>query len=73
MTVINLQKKSVRKRALHHNARSVIFAHNHPSGDKEASKADLKITKTLKELLTVIDVDVVDHFVIAAGNATSIL
>ena len=65
--------REVIMRAVYYNAKSVIFAHNHPSGNKEASSDDLEITKTLKEILRAIDVDVVDHFVIAAGNATSIL
>jgi len=55
------------KRALHHNAASVILAHNHPSGVAEPSRADEALTRTLKEALALIDVRVLDHFIVAAG------
>lgn len=47
------------------NAAAVIFAHNHPSGHCEPSKADLEITRTLKEALALVDVRVLDHFVVS--------
>ena len=52
------------KRALHHNAAAVIAAHNHPSGVAEPSQADERITQKLKDALNLIDVRVLDHFVI---------
>lgn len=61
--------REVVKRALHHNAASVIFAHNHPSGIAQQSQADEMITKQLKEALALVDVRVLDHFIVA-GNAT---
>jgi DNA repair protein RadC len=57
------------KRALHHNAAAVVFAHNHPSGVAESSGADELLTKALKEALAQIDVRVLYHFVVA-GNAS---
>ena len=61
--------REVLKRALHHNAASVIFAHNHPSGIAQQSQADELITKQLKQALALVDVRVLDHFIVA-GNTT---
>ena len=63
--------REVVKRALAHNAGGVIFAHNHPSGVAEPSRADEAITHTLKQALALIDVRVLDHFVVAAGGGVS--
>jgi len=56
--------REVVKEALKHNAAAVIFAHNHPSGVAEPSHADEQITKRLKEALALVDIRVLDHFVI---------
>lgn len=61
--------REVVKRAIHHNAASVIFAHNHPSGATQQSTADEQITQQLKQALALIDVRVLDHFIVA-GNQT---
>ena len=63
--------REVVKRALHHNAASVIFAHNHPSGIAQQSQADEMITKQLKQALVLIDVRVLDHFIVAGNNTLS--
>lgn len=63
--------REVVKRALQHNAGAVILAHNHPSGDPEPSDADRRITDRLKEALGLIDVQVLDHFVIGQEPAIS--
>lgn len=63
--------REVVKRALHHNAAAVILAHNHPSGTPEPSVADERITVRLKEALALIDVRVLDHFVIGATSMVS--
>ena len=63
--------REVVKRALHHNASAVIFAHNHPSGVAEPSTDDEAITRRLRESLGLVDVRVLDHFVVAAGTAVS--
>jgi DNA repair protein RadC len=54
---------------LYHNAASVIFAHNHPSGIAEQSRADELITQALKKALDLLDIRVLDHFIVA-GNQT---
>lgn len=51
--------------ALRHNAASVIFAHNHPSGSCEPSTADHQLTRHLKDSLALIDIRVLDHFIVA--------
>ena len=63
--------REVIKRALHHNAASVIFAHNHPSGIAQQSQADELITKQLKQALALVDVRVLDHFIVAGNNTLS--
>ena len=69
LTQTSVYPREVVKRALHHNAASVIFAHNHPSGIAQQSQADELITKQLKEALALVDVRVMDHFIVA-GNTT---
>lgn len=56
---------------LEKNAAAVIFAHNHPSGDLVASKSDILLTKTLKQTLKLIDVNVLDHFIVTKNKAQS--
>ena len=52
------------KQTLKYNASALIFAHNHPSGIAEPSEADKQITQRLKDALGLIDVRVLDHFVV---------
>jgi len=59
--------REVVKKALHHNAAAVIFAHNHPSGIAEPSSADKHITEKLKQALALFDIRVLDHFIIGDG------
>ena len=59
------------QRALELNAAAVILFHNHPSGVAEPSPSDEALTRQLKEALTLIDVRVLDHFVVAAGESVS--
>ena len=59
-------------RALAINAASVVLAHNHPSGSAQPSRADEAITRTLKAALGLIDVQVLDHFVVTTSQATSL-
>jgi DNA repair protein RadC len=63
--------REVVKRALHYNAASVIFAHNHPTGIAQQSRADELITKQLKQALDLVDVRVLDHFIVAGNNTLS--
>ncbi|MDQ3563864.1 MAG: DNA repair protein RadC [Pseudomonadota bacterium] len=63
--------REVVKRALLHNAAAVILAHNHPSGIAEPSSADKALTERLRSALELIDIRVLDHFVIGEGDIVS--
>lgn len=63
--------REVARRCLAHNAAAVIFGHNHPSGNGEASAADRAVTSRLKQALALIDVRMLDHFVIGDGAPLS--
>lgn len=63
--------REVVKRAIELNAAAVIFAHNHPSGAAEPSRADEALTQTLKSALRLVDVRVLDHFVVGRGAVVS--
>lgn len=67
----NVYPREVIKKVLHWNAAAVIFAHNHPSGVAEPSAADKDITDQLKAALHLIDVRVLDHFVVGDGEVVS--
>jgi DNA repair protein RadC len=54
-----------------HAAGSVILAHNHPSGGLEPSRADELLTQTLKQALQLVDVKVLDHFIVGRDQCTS--
>ena len=73
LTQTSVYPREVLKRALHHNAASVIFAHNHPSGIAQQSQADELLTKQLKQALALVDVQVLDHFIVAGNNTLSFL
>ena len=64
--------REVVRRALQHNAAALILAHNHPSGIAEPSQADIAITRKLKEAMSLIDVRVLDHFIIGDGYSISL-
>ncbi|MCB1906485.1 MAG: DNA repair protein RadC [Rhodocyclaceae bacterium] len=59
--------REVVKKALAHNAASVIFAHNHPSGSTEPSATDISLTRCLKSALALVDVGVLDHFIVGSA------
>ncbi|WP_051952657.1 RadC family protein [Xenophilus azovorans] len=64
--------REIARRALLHNAAALIVAHNHPSGAAEPSRADEALTSALKASLSLLDVRVLDHLVIAGNQATSL-
>jgi DNA repair protein RadC len=64
--------REVARRALAHNAAAVIVGHNHPSGNPEPSAADRAVTARLKQALALVDVRLLDHFVIADGPPVSL-
>lgn len=63
--------RQVVKRALAHNAAALILTHNHPSGVAEPSQADRVLTQRLKEALALVDVRVLDHFIVGDGEPLS--
>jgi DNA repair protein RadC len=71
LTQTSVYPREVVKLALTLNAASLILAHNHPSGVCEPSRADEALTQTLKAALSLIDVRVLDHMVVAGGTVLS--
>lgn len=71
LTQTSVYPREVVKAALRWNAAAVIFAHNHPSGVAQLSMADELLTRQLKDALALIEVKVLDHFVIAGTAAVS--
>ena len=69
LTQTSVYPREIVKAALKANAAAVIFAHNHPSGAAQPSQADELLTRNLKEALALVDVKVLDHFIVA-GNQT---
>lgn len=67
----NVYPREVVKRVLIHNAASVMLAHNHPSGVAEPSNADRVITNVLKQALALVDVRVLDHFIVGDESVLS--
>jgi DNA repair protein RadC len=68
----SVHPREVVRRALHHNAAAVIFAHNHPSGVSEPSQADARLTRQLREALGLVDVRVLDHIIVGEGEPRSL-
>jgi DNA repair protein RadC len=71
LTQTSVYPREVVKAALRANAAAVIFAHNHPSGALQPSQADELLTRNLKEALALVDVKVLDHFIVAGTGALS--
>jgi len=67
LTQTSVYPREVVKRALAHNAGAVILAHNHPSGLAEPSRADEVLTSSLKQALALIDVKLLDHFIVTGS------
>jgi DNA repair protein RadC len=71
LTQTSVYPREVVKRALFHNAAAVIFAHNNPSGVAEPSQSDRMLTDALKQALSLVDVRVLDHFIVAGSACLS--
>lgn len=71
LTQTSVYPREVVKAALNANAAAVILAHNHPSGVAQPSAADELITRQLREALAVVDIRVLDHFIVAGTSALS--
>ena len=71
LTQTSVYPREVVLRALQHKAAAVVLAHNHPSGTVQPSRADEALTQTLKAALALVDVRVLDHLIVAQGEALS--
>ncbi len=71
LTQTSVYPREIVKRSLYFNAAAVIFAHNHPSGVAQPSQSDELLTRSLKDALALVDIKVLDHFVIASNAVLS--
>jgi len=71
LTHTSVYPREIVKAALRRNAAAVILAHNHPSGVAEPSVADLRLTSALVQALSLVDIRVLDHFVVAGNQVHS--
>ena len=71
LTQTSVYPREVVKTALRYNAAGVIFAHNHPSGVAEPSRADELLTQTLKQALSLVEIKTLDHFIVAGSRTVS--
>jgi len=71
LTQTSVYPREVVTQALAHNAASVVLTHNHPSGALHPSRADELLTQTLKNALALVDVRVLDHFIVGGNQAVS--
>jgi DNA repair protein RadC len=71
LTQTSVYPREIVKAALAANSAAVILAHNHPSGVAQPSQADELLTRNLKEALALVDVRVLDHFIVAGGQSIS--
>lgn len=73
LTQTSVYPREVVRRSLALNAAAVILAHNHPSGVPEPSRADEMLTASLKTALSLVDIRVLDHFIVARDGVVSML
>ena len=71
LTHTSVYPREVVKAALSHNAASVLLAHNHPSGTPDPSESDLLLTRALVQAMALVDIRVLDHFVVAGAHVHS--
>lgn len=71
LTQTSVYPREVVKAALRHNAAAIVLSHNHPSGVAEPSIQDQALTRTLAEALSLVDVKVLDHFIVAGCSTLS--
>lgn len=71
LTQTSVYPREVVLRALHHQCAAVVLAHNHPSGSVQPSRADEALTQTIRSALALVDVRVLDHVIVAAGDSLS--
>lgn len=68
----SVHPRVVVQKALGHNAAAVIAYHNHPSGVAEPSQADIRITTRLKEALALVEIRLIEHYIVSAESGTSL-
>ena len=73
LTQTSVYPREIIKRALTHNAAALILAHNHPSGVAEPSQADRLLTRKLADALALVDIRVLDHFIVAGASSLSFM
>lgn len=71
LTHASVYPREIVKASLAHNAASILLAHNHPSGTPEPSSADQTLTQSLKQALALVDIRVLDHFIVAGRHVYS--
>ncbi|VGO08733.1 DNA repair protein RadC [plant metagenome] len=71
LTQAAVYPREILKLALQHNSAALMMVHNHPSGQAEASQADVQLTKAVQQALTLIDVRLLDHFIVAGAEVVS--
>ena len=71
LTQTSVYPREIVKTSLSYNAAAVILCHNHPSGVSEPSAADRSLTRALTDALALVDVRVLDHFIVSAGDGMS--
>lgn len=71
LTQTSVYPREIVKVSLEYNAAGVIFSHNHPSGVAEPSQADRWLTEQLRQALALVDIKVIDHFIIAGRETLS--
>ena len=71
LTQTSVYPREVVLRALQLHAHAVVLAHNHPSGELTASRADIQLTQTLQQALALIDVNILDHVIVGPSGHTS--
>ena len=71
LTQTSVYPREIVKESLRCNAAALILAHNHPSGVAEPSRHDEQLTDSLKQALLLVDVKVLDHFIVAGASTLS--
>jgi len=71
LTEAAVYPREIVKLALRHNAAALMMVHNHPSGLAHASQADIHLTKTTRQALALVDVRLLDHFIVAGAMVVS--
>ena len=65
--------RKILERVLYHNARSIVFAHNHPSGNTYPSRKDIELTSSMENFFKMVDVNIIDHIIIGKNSYFSFL